>query len=158
MLIDGVKKCVWLAGLLSAAVVPQAAYPASVTLAGTVVNLCVLTLSTPGTLGIAATGTEISSQETGGIAASLSVVATGANPTITFTAPGLSGPSASTTGATTNLSYTSGGGANQSYTGSGYVYSMNRLLDSITVNGRATNSAGFVSGLYTISTTATCSQ
>jgi len=144
--------------LAAGLVVPQAAYPASVTLAGTVVNLCVLTLATPGSLGISGTGTELSSQETGGLAASLSVVATGTNPTVTFTAPNLSGPASSTSGATTNLSYTSAGGASQAYTANGYVYSMNRLLDNITINGRSTNSAGFVSGLYTISSTATCSQ
>lgn len=128
----------------------------SVSFTGTVVNLCVLTISTPGVLAVESTGQQLSTAQTGGVAATLAVVATGTNPTITFSSPTLTGPSAG--GATTQLAYSSVGGASRTYDTSGYVYAMNRLLDTITVNGRATNSSGFRSGSYTITATATCSQ
>jgi hypothetical protein len=80
------------------------------------------------------------------------------NPTISVTAPALSGPSASTSGAVTQIAYTSGGGASQVYTSGIYNYVMNRLLDTMTIDAKATNAVGFTTGSYTISTTATCSQ
>ena len=83
-------------------------------------------------------------------------MATGTTPTITFSSPTLTGPSSA--GSTAPLSYTSSGGANRGYDSTGYVYTMNRLLDSIAINGKATNSDGFQSGLYAITATATCAQ
>lgn len=127
----------------------------TINLIGTVVNLCVLTVATPGSLAIAANGLQLATTN-GGVPASLTVIATGTNPTVTFSSPALVGPSSS--GATTEVAYSSTGGASHSYDSSGYVYAMNRLLDTITINGRASNSSGFRSGVYTISATATCSQ
>lgn len=136
-------------------VVPAGAQT-GINLIGTVVNLCVLTLSTPGVLQIASTGIELGSAQPGGVAAALTVVATGSAPTITFSAPSLSGPSSG--GATTQLAYASSGGASRAYDSAGYTYAMNRLLDTITINGRSTNATGFSTGAYTINATATCSQ
>ncbi|MCE7796630.1 hypothetical protein LWE61_08665 [Sphingobium sufflavum] len=127
----------------------------TVNLIGTVVNLCVLTISTPGSLAISSNGLQLSTTN-GGLPASLTVVATGSNPTISFSSPSLVGPSSG--GATTEVAYSSTGGASHAYDSSGYVYAMNRLLDTVTINGRASNSSGFRSGVYTISATATCSQ
>ncbi|HEX7821396.1 MAG TPA: hypothetical protein VF463_12365 [Sphingobium sp.] len=127
----------------------------TINLIGTVINLCVLTVATPGSLAIASSGLELSTAH-GGLPASLTVVATGSNPTITFSTPSVSGPSSG--GSTTEISYSSPGGANRAYDVAGYSYPMNRLLDTITVNGRATNASGFRSGVYTVSATATCSQ
>ena len=153
------RKLKLVSALISTTVIAYAA-PASaqtgINLVGTVVNLCVLTLSTPGVLQIASSGVELGSAQTGGVAAALTVVATGAAPTITFSAPSLSGPSSS--GATTQLAYASTGGASRAYDTTGYTYAMNRLLDTITINGRSTNATGFSTGAYTINATATCSQ
>lgn len=131
---------------------------AAVTFTGAIANLCVLTLSTPGTLGVSTDGTELSSSEAGGVKAVLAVVSTGTNPTVSFTAPSLTGPTASVTGATKSLSYASPGGAAQGATSGSYAYTMNRLLDTLTIDARATNPAGFATGTYTISSTATCQQ
>lgn len=127
-----------------------------INMTGTVINLCVLTISTPGILAVGANGLDLSTTQSGGVAASLTVVATGTNPTITFSTPSLTGTSSS--GATTEVAYSSSGGASRSMGSGGYVYAMNRLLDTITINGRANNPNGFRSGIYTISSTATCSQ
>lgn len=134
----------------------QPAQAQTVSMSGTVINLCVLTISTPGLLAINGTGTDLSTSQTGGAAATLSVVATGTNPTITFSAPSISGPSSS--GATAQFGYASSGGASRVLGSAGYVYAMNRLLDTVTVTGQAHNPAGFSSGLYTMSATATCAQ
>ncbi len=57
---------------------------------GTVVPSCTLTVSTSGVLAMSMTGTELGSEQTGGVAAVLGIVATGGAPTILFTAPTMS--------------------------------------------------------------------
>ena len=146
-------------GLVAVAIscIPHStAYGQTITLGGTVVNVCVLTVTTPGVVTTSPTGTELSTTETGGSPATLTVVATGTNPTITFSSVGITGPSAGSS--TAELAYTSAGGANSGYGSSGYVYSVNQLLDTVTINGRATNSSGFQSGAYSLTSTATCAQ
>lgn len=130
----------------------------SVSFAGTVVNLCVLTVSTPGLLGTSGTGTTLASTETGGVKAILAVVATGTNPTLNFSAPALAGPAGSIGGAVTSIAYTSPGGGAQSYTSAASSYSSTRLIDTLTIDARAVNANGFVSGAYAVSTTVTCQQ
>ena len=134
-----------------------AAGATNVTLSGTVINSCVLTITTPGTLAPSTDGTRLGSEETGGVAAVMSVVATGAAPTINFAAPTLSGPSGSED-ATTAVRYTSTGGANQAYTSSSSSRTMTGLLDTFTVNGRVTHATGFPAGQYTVTSVATCQQ
>ncbi|MBB6124731.1 hypothetical protein [Sphingobium subterraneum] len=128
----------------------------TVSLNGVVANICVLTLTTPGILTVSSGGTEIATSNAGAIPALMSVVATGTNPTVTFTAPALTGPSAS--GATTEISFSSPGGANRAFASTGYTRPMTGLLDTLTINGRARNSSGFQTGTYSITSTATCSQ
>lgn len=92
---------------------------------GTVVAACVLTVSTPGVLGVSASsGTEIGSELASGVAGVLSVVATAGAPTISFSAPTMSQrPTAYTGTPTVSLKYSSPGGANQAYTtGSSQIY------------------------------------
>lgn len=136
----------------------QSADAAVVSFTGTVVNLCVLTVSTPGILGLSADGKTLSSSETGGVKAIMAVVSAGTNPTIAFTAPTISGPAGAIGGSTTTMGFASPGGATQSHTGSATTYQMNRLLDTLTIDAQATNPAGFATGLYTVATTATCQQ
>lgn len=138
------------------AVAPASA--TDVSFSGVVVNLCVLTLATPGTLGLAADGTSLSSDSVGGLNATLSVAASGSTPTLSFAAPQLTGPSGSTGGATTAIAYTSAGGANHGFTSGPSSYAMNRLIDVVTVRGRALNTAGFASGTYGIAATVTRQQ
>jgi hypothetical protein len=128
----------------------------TVSMSGLVINLCVLSLTTPGTLVSAPTGITLSTAEIGGIPALLTVVAAGTNPTITFSAPTVVGPSASTS--TVEFAYSSLGGANRPFTSTGYVAPLAQLLDAITINGRVTNANGFGAGTYTVSATATCAQ
>ena len=137
---------------------PAAAQSANVTFSGTVANLCILTLATPGALGMNSNGSVMSSDDTGGAAASLTIAATGSVPTISFAAAQLTGPTASTVSATKEIQYTSVGGASQNFTSTSSAYVMNRLIDTMTVKGRVTNAAGFATGTYTLSSTATCSQ
>lgn len=136
----------------------SSAQTATVTFSGSVVNTCVINISTPGTLGLATSGTTLSSEEVGGVNSLLAVIATGSTPQISFTAPALTGPAASITTATKMISYSSPGGAAQAYTASNSTYTMNRLLDTLTVKATATNTDGFASGNYAISSTVTCQQ
>lgn len=147
-----------LLAVAAAVAVPACAQAVPVTFTGAVVNQCVLTLTTPGTLALSSGGTSLSSDEAGGISAVLAVVATGSNPVLAFGAPTLAGPSTSAAGATKEIAYTSLGGAAQAYTSGSSSFTTNRLLDTVTLRGRATNSAGFASGTYTLSTTVTCQQ
>lgn len=129
-----------------------------VTLSATLVNSCVLTLNSSGTMTTSTSGTILSSEQSGGSAASLGVVAVGRLPTVSFAAPALTTSPAGWTGSpTTEVRYTSGGGANQSYTTDSSSYSPTGLTDSITVHGRVTSSSGFAAGNYTLRTVVTCS-
>lgn len=130
---------------------------ANVSLSGLVVNACILTVGTPGVLAPASSGLRLGSEETGGLPATLTVVATGTAPTLSFAAPTLSAPAGSS-GSTTEIRYNaSGSGASQAYTSSASAAAAH-LLDTFTVNARVSNSSGFSSGLYTASTVVTCSQ
>ncbi|MFP5329658.1 MAG: hypothetical protein ACLGHC_05915 [Alphaproteobacteria bacterium] len=146
-----------------AALVPLEAAEAqtAVQFDGAVVASCVLSVGTPGVLGVSASsGTEIGSEQPGGVAAVLSVVATAGAPTISFSAPTLSvKPGAYTGTPTVSLKYTSPGGASQAYTSSASQYtSTNALGDTVTLNAKAADSSGFPAGNYRIQTTATCQQ
>lgn len=145
------------AGMIALAL-PTVAGATTVGFTGTVVNLCVLTVTTPGVLAPASSGTSLSSEETGGANANLTVVATGTQPTITFSAPDLSGPAASSAGATKQIAFTSAGGANQGYVSNLTSYVLSRLTDTFVVKGRVANPDGFVSGAYLLSSTVTCQQ
>lgn len=127
---------------------------------GTVVQSCVLSLSTPGTLGTNANGTELGSEQTLGAAATMTVVATAGTPTLSFTAPTMSTrPPAYTGTPTVSIKYTSTGGANQAFTsGSSSYTSSNALGDTVTIDAKATDTAGFAAGSYRVQTTATCQQ
>lgn len=127
---------------------------------GLVVQSCILSISTPGVLGANTNGTEIGSEQGGGVAAVLSIVATAGAPTVTLAAPTLSlKPTGYTRPAAVSHSYTSPGGANQAYTnGSSQYTSTNALGDTLTLHAKATDSVGFVAGSYRIQTTVTCQQ
>lgn len=147
------------ASLFVALAVPAQAVP--VTFDGTVLASCVLTVGSNGTLGTSADGgTRIGSEESGGSAASLSIVATGGRPTITVGAPILSQkPSAYTGSPTVNIRYTSTGGGNQAYTAGSTSYTSSNVLgDSLTLNARAVDPTGFAAGAYRIQTQVTCQQ
>jgi hypothetical protein len=152
-------------GLGAACLAVAAASPAQaqtiVQFEGAVVASCVLAISTPGVLGVnASSGTELGSEQTGGVAAVMSVVATAGAPTISFTAPTISLKPGDYSGTPTiSLKYTSPGGANQAYTSAGSQYtSTNALGDTVTLNAKATDSSGFSAGTYRVQTTATCQQ
>ena len=146
------------AGLAAGCLVCGSADAANVAFVGAVANVCILTVTTPGVIAAASSGTALSSDATGGAPAMMTIAATGAAPTVLFTAPQLAGPAASTSGATTTMEFSSPGGANQAFTGSASSYAMSRLIDTITLKGQAVNAAGFVTGTYTISSVATCQQ
>lgn len=138
---------------------PASAVPVS--FEANVLASCVLTLGANGTLGVSNDGgTKIGSEETGGSAAGLSIVATGGRPTITVGAPTLSQKPSSYTGSpTVNVRYTSTGGANQPYTAGSTSYTSTNLLgDSLSINARAVDAEGFAAGNYRIQTQVTCQQ
>lgn len=142
--------------LAAAPVAPASA--TNVTFTGLVVNACVLTLSTPGLLGTSADGTQLSSEESGGTAAILAVVSTGSTPSLSFSAPTLSGPPGWTGSPIVSVKMSALSGATQAWTASSFTTRLSQLLDTLTINGRAVNSGGFASGSYTLATTVTCQQ
>ncbi|MXO91792.1 hypothetical protein [Pontixanthobacter aquaemixtae] len=152
------KNIATIAALIGAVSFSSHAAAQDITMAGTVISSCVLTVPTPGVLVPATDGTRIGTEEgVGGLPATLTVVALGSTPTVNFAAPTVAGP-AGATGLTSEVAYTSAGsGANQAYTSSPSSASSD-LLDSFTVQGRVSGSNGFPQGLYTMTVTVTCSQ
>jgi hypothetical protein len=137
---------------------PAQAAPQTITFSQTLLNSCLLGIGTNGTLNPKAGGTELNSEAGTGISGSLTVVAIGAIPKITFSAPQLSAP-AGDTGSAAQIKYTSLSGANQAYTAAQSSYTSGALLlDNYSVDAKVTNATGFVSGTYQVSTTATCQQ
>jgi hypothetical protein len=118
---------------------------------------CTLTLSTTGTLKMSMQGNTLGSQETGGGAALMTVVAVGTRPSLTFSAPQLSGPGNSGT-SVTSMAFSTLSGINSGYTSSGAVIQLGTLLDTVTINARVVNTQGFRSGTYQITSTVTCQQ
>jgi hypothetical protein len=127
---------------------------------GIVVPVCILTVNTSGVLAMSTAGTELGSEQTGGVAAVLGVVSTGGAPTLLFTAPTMSIKPVTYAGTPAlSLKYTSSGGANQAYTSAASQHtSTNPLGDTVTLNAKAIDSTGFTAGSYRLQTTATCQQ
>ena len=129
----------------------------TVSLSGTIVNSCALSVGSNGTLALSSDGTRFGSEESGGSAASLTVVATGTSPTLTFATPTVNAPAGSS-GSTVVIRYNvNGSGGSSGYTSSQTTAS-SHLIDSVTVHARVTNTAGFVNGTYTAATVITCGQ
>jgi len=147
--------CAFGAAVLGAA---QPATAADVVLTGLVVNSCTLTITTPGALAPAVDGMTLASDQTGGVTAVLSLVAAGTQPTVSFSAPTLAGPTGFSGTPTTEIRYTSTSGAMQTYTSMATSAPVNGLIDTFSVNGRVTSASGFASGQYTVTTVATCQQ
>lgn len=127
-------------------------------LTGTLLSSCVLSLATPGQLAISGDAASYGSENVGGLAATMTVVAVGAAPTIQFTAPAIDAPGGFSPTGMAEIRYTSLGGSNQAYTGAASSSSAVRLLDTFTIHGRILSSEGFQSGNYAVRTTATCQQ
>lgn len=145
-------------GMLAALATATPAAAVEVSLTGLVINTCVLTVPTPGLLALSSDGMRLGSQEgIGGAPATLSVVAAGTAPTLSFAAPTLAGPTGSD-GATTEVAFASlASGANQPYTASASTAS-SALIDIFTINGRVMREEGFPSGNYAVTVTVTCQQ
>ncbi|MBX7483554.1 hypothetical protein K3174_13545 [Qipengyuania sp. 6D47A] len=138
-------------GILALAGAPANA--ATVTIGGTIVNLCTLT-PTGGSMVVDSAGTTMTTESgVGALPASLAVIATGSAPTLTFSAPTLTGP---VSGATTRIRY-SGAGANQTYTSGGSTASAS-LVDVFTIHAQVQSATGFPSGSYAVTTIVTCGQ
>lgn len=144
------------AALAAAAVLPASA--ATVSLSGPITNSCVLSVPTSGVMVPEANGTVLRSDSgSGARSASLTVVALGLSPTLTFSTPQYSGP-AGVTPDTVEFGYSAAGsGANRGYAATGATASSN-LIDTFTVNGKIARATGFPTGTYAMSITVTCGQ
>ena len=131
---------------------------AEIRLNGTLLSSCILSLATPGQLALSADATTYGSEQAGGLAATMTVVAIGAAPTVEFTTPAVDAPAGFAPTAQAEIRYTSLGGSNQAYTGAASSSSAVRLLDTFTIHGRIVSTEGFQSGNYAVRTTATCEQ
>lgn len=143
--------------LIALAAAPTSA--ADVNLSVNLANSCVLSIGGSGTLAASANGTQLGSENAGGSAATLSLVAIGSVPSLSFAAPSLTtSPAGWTASHTDAIRYTSTGGANQSYTSSQSSSTATGLIDTFTVHGKVDSNAGFAGGNYTLTTVVTCSQ
>ena len=143
---------------LIAIVFAQPAAAADVTLGANLVSSCTLALATPGVMTASASGTVLGSEQPGGSAATLTLVALGTLPTVSFSAPSLTAsPGGWSASHTDEMRYTSTRGANQAYTSSSSSFSETGLTDTFTVHGRVTSADGFAAGNYTLTTVVTCS-
>lgn len=138
--------------------VASPAQAVDITFGASLTSSCTLTLNSAGTMTVSTAGTVLGSEQSGGSAATLGVVAVGVLPTVAFTAPSLTtSPSGWSVSHTDEIRYTSTLGQNQVYTASSSSHSQTGLIDLYTVHGRVTSSAGFAAGAYTLRTTVTCS-
>ena len=138
---------------------PTLADSSTVTFSGTLGSSCALSVTTPGTLALAADGKSISSQATGGIPAVLAIVSVGSN-TVSVAPPTLTASPAgySASGQTVQVAYAglSGlSGVNQVYTSSTTTFGVT-LVSALQVNNKVTNDNGFAPGTYTTQTVVTC--
>ncbi len=144
------------AGLVSAAALPASA--ANVSLQANLLSSCTLALGTTGNLAMSTTGLQIGSENAGGVAATMTLIAVGGLPDIHFAAPTLTASPSGWSGShTDSIRYTSLRGANQSYTSSATTVTAGGLTDTFTVHGKVDASAGFAAGNYTLTTVVTCS-
>ena len=141
---------------LVASSAPLAAWAAPVTLVGTSLNSCVLTVSIGGIMVADSAATTMRSDTgTGARAATLAVAALGAAPTLTFAVPTLTGPSGFTPDSV-QFSYTvNGSGASRGFAATSATASSN-LIDTVTINGLVTSASGFPTGTYTETINVTC--
>ena len=144
--------------IATAAFVAAPACAADLTFTANLSNTCILAVVNQGTLVATTDGKTLSSEASGGVAATLSVVAVGLNPTIKFTAPTLQSPAGWTGSPTTAIRYQSTAGANQAYTTTATNAAIGALIDLFTVNSKVDNATGFISGQYIVRTTVTCQQ
>jgi hypothetical protein len=136
----------------------QPAEATNVTLNAALTSSCTLTLSTSGTMAVSSSGTVLGSEQSGGSAASMGLIAIGALPTVTFAAPSLTAsPGGWSAVHTDEIKYSSTRGASQAYTSSSSSFSETGLTDTFTVHGRVTSTEGFAAGNYTLTTVVTCS-
>jgi hypothetical protein len=114
-----------------------------------------------GTLALNTAGKELGTEQSGGVAGTLTVVATGGAPTVTFAAPTMPTKPGTYSGTpTVSLKFAATSGASQDYTSaqSGYTASGITLNDTVTLDAKAVDANGFPFGTYGVTTTATCSQ
>lgn len=136
----------------------SAAQAATASLSGIVVNSCILAVPTPGLLVADASGTTLRSDSgVGARAATLTVIAVGTSPTLTFAAPQFSGP-AGVSADSVQFAYTgAGSGASRGFAATSAIATAN-LIDTFTVNGKISRSAGFSTGTYAMTVDVTCGQ
>jgi hypothetical protein len=136
----------------------QPANATTVNLNASLTSSCTLTLSSSGTMTASSSGTVLGSEQSGGSAASMTLVAVGTLPTVSFAAPALSAsPGGWSSVHTDEIKYSSTRGASQAYTSSASAFSETGLTDTFTVHGRVTSTEGFAAGNYTLTTVVTCS-
>lgn len=146
------------AGVALAVAVPAGAQT-NVTLSANLVNSCTLALSTGGTMRANTAGTQIGSENAGGTAATMTMVAIGGSPTLAFGAPSLTtSPAGWSATPTVSIKYSSLGGASQGYTSSSSTTGTLPLADTFTVHGKVDSATGFAAGNYVVTTVVTCSQ
>jgi len=79
----------YVASLAALSMLAASAHAENVNLSATLTNSCVLTVGSAGVMAASTDGTRLGSEETGGSAATLSVVAVGTLSTVNFSAPSL---------------------------------------------------------------------
>lgn len=142
----------------SSILLAQPASATNVTLNAALTSSCTLALSTGGVMTTSGSGTVLGSEQSGGTAASMTLVALGTLPTVTFAAPSLTAsPTGWSATSVKEIKYVSTRGANQAYTASSSSFIETGLTDTFTVNGRVTSTEGFAAGNYTLTTVVTCS-
>ncbi|MXO50296.1 hypothetical protein GRI42_03145 [Erythrobacter gaetbuli] len=100
--------------------------------------------------------TSLSSENSGGAAATVTVTALGSDPTLSFGAPTITSTN-DVSGISPQIRYTSLDGASQAYTSAQSTSTSSDLADVYTVHAKAEDPGGFAAGDYSIVTVVTCS-
>lgn len=133
-----------------------------VTFSGTLTDGCSLGLTAPGTLALSVNGQRLGSEETGGTAATLTVLSIGSN-TVTVGAPTRTASPAgyNATGETIEVAYTGQGAlsaVSEPYGTASTDFDVTTApLTNVIFNARINNANGFEAGTYGVRTVVTCS-
>lgn len=122
---------------------------------GTVSNTCGLTVSTAGTLGLAADGKTLGSAVGTGNAAVVGIVSIGVN-TITVDAPLLTESPVTYDPGPQTLEVSYSGPASQVYTAAQTNFEIGITTEDLTIENRVRNTLGFDQGAYKTKTVVTC--
>lgn len=127
-------------------------------MAGTLdgIGTCTLTVNASGTMKLTGDGTTMTSATPGGLSAGMLLVGVNLVPELVFSAPVVVGPPGWSATPQVAIAVETLSGTRTGYNSVAFSVRPSAVLDTLSVNARVTNDAGFKAGSYSVSSTVTC--